>query len=71
MQKLKIIGSESCFAFLNKYHIQNTIIKNKQTNKTTTTPRTFSNLRAVQNMKVHQYWITSTDLPEPIQDNEQ
>lgn len=30
MQQLKIIGSESCFAFLNKYHIQDTIIKNKQ-----------------------------------------
>lgn len=29
MQKLKIILSESCFAFLNKYHIQDTITKKK------------------------------------------
>lgn len=53
MQRLKITLSESCFAFLNKYHIQDTIIKKQ--NKTITNPRTFSNLTAGQNTKVHPY----------------
>lgn len=30
MQQMKIIISESCFAFLNKYHIQDTIMWKKK-----------------------------------------